>query len=519
MATDPRPLSTSLDALADVAGDLTSSLTTRDRYARLLRAVRRVLPCDAACLLALDGDELIPLAAHGLSHGALRKRYGCGQHPRLDAILASKQPIQFPENSRLPDPFDGELEADPKALHGIHACLGSALHDGDAVVGALTADALEPRAFDRVDPELLRLLAGLAGAALRTARLIETLETTVDRQAQDLRDRARDAVQSGFLGVSPAARQVIEESRLVAPTNMPVLITGETGVGKELVAAMLHAGSSVSDRPLVIVNCAALPESLAESELFGHLAGAFTGASRDRAGKFELADRATIFLDEIGELPLALQPKLLRVLQQGEVQRIGSDRSHRVDVRVIAATNRDLEKEIAAGRFRADLYHRLATFPITVPPLRARLDDLPILVDHLLVIHRRRIGCRTPVLRSDSLDLLKSYPWPGNVRELDNVLARAMLRAMSEQTSEAQLEIRPRHLSPSLEMQQRSKVPAPPEFATEGARTYAEHVESFQRHLITKAVSAHAGNWAKAAKSLGMHRANLHAVAKRLALK
>jgi len=307
--------------------------------------------------------------------------------------------------------------------------------------------------------------------------------------------------------------------RLVAPTNLPVLITGETGVGKELVAAMLHAGSPRADRPLVIVNCAALPESLAESELFGHLAGAFTGASRDRAGKFELADHGTIFLDEIGELPLQLQPKLLRTLQQGEVQRVGSDRSHRVDVRVIAATNRDLEKEIAEGRFRTDLYHRLATFPVRVPALRARLDDLSILVDHLLGIHRRRIGCSTPVFPLESLELLKKYAWPGNVRELDNVLARAVLRAMSEQVGQGPLEICPRHLLPDLEIRRGGRASTPKEAEVDPNRSYAEQVENFQRQLISQSVKAHQGNWAQAAKSLGMHRANLHTLGKRLGLK
>ena len=509
----------SLEALADVAGDLSSSLTTSDRYERLLQAVRRVLPCDAACLMVLEGDELVPLAAHGLLPEALKIRYRRGEHPRLDAILANDRPIQFPDDSSLPDPFDGNLNVDPRALHGIHACLGCALRDGNAVVGALTADALEPRAFDQLDPQLLRLLAGLAGAALRTARLIETLETTVNRQAQDLRDRARDAVRSGFLGVSPAARRVIEEVRLVAPTNLPVLITGETGVGKELIAAMLHAGSPRRERPLVIVNCAALPESLAESELFGHLAGAFTGASHDRAGKFELADRATIFLDEIGELPLQLQAKLLRVLQQGEVQRVGSDRNHRVDVRVLAATNRSLENEIAADRFRADLYHRLATYPIVVPPLRERLDDLSILADHLLVQHRRRIGCATPLLGADCLESLKGYRWPGNVRELDNVLARALLRAMHEQRGERQLEIHPRHLSPDLELGEGVTRRNDSTLAAESTLPFTEQVDDFQRRLIVKTVKGHDDNWAAAARSLGMHRANLHAVAKRLGLK
>ena len=511
----------SLEALADIAGDLSSSLATRDRYERLLQAVRRVVPCDAACLMALEGDELVPLAAHGLLPQAMRTRYSrAHHHPRLDAILANSEPVQFPDNSPLPDPFDGHMLVDPEALHGIHACLGCSLRDGDAVVGALTADALEPRAFDALDPQLLRLLAGLAGAALRTARLIETLETTVDRQAQDLRDRARDAYRSGFLGVSAAAQRVLEDVRLVAATDLPVLISGETGVGKELVAAMVHASSTRRERPLVVVNCAALPESLAESELFGHLAGAFTGASHERAGKFELADRATIFLDEIGELPTPLQPKLLRTLQQGEVQRVGSDRSHRVNVRVLAATNRNLEEEIAAGRFRADLYHRLATYPIVVPALRSRLEDLSILTDHLLSQHRRRIGCPTPVLGPSSLELLKQYPWPGNVRELDNVLARSILRAMGEQHDGKLLEIAPRHLAPDIESRPDLNAPARIEApAAADRRPLVEQLDEFQKQVILRAVKEQAGNWAAAGRSLGMHRANLHAIAKRLGLK
>jgi anaerobic nitric oxide reductase transcription regulator len=206
-------------------------------------------------------------------------------------------------------------------------------------------------------------------------------------------------------------------------------------------------------------------------------------------------------------------------LQQGEVQRVGSDRSHKVDVRVLAATNRDLEREIAANRFRADLYHRLATYPIVVPPLRARLEDLPILTDHLLSIHQRRIGCATPVLGADCLDLLRRYPWPGNVRELDNVLARAVLRAMSEQVGKLQLEIRPRHLSPDLQVRESSRIPSAPVAEIDLSRPFAEQVETFERRLILEAVEAQQGNWAAAARKLGMHRANLHAFAKRLGMK
>ena len=505
----------SLEILADVARDLTASLSARDRHERLLDAVRRAIPCDAACLMALEDHELVPLAAHGLAPRALELRYPRARHPRLDIVLQHTEPVRFPEDSPLPDPFDGLLLADPEGDHRVHACLGCALHDGEKAVGALVVDALSPHSFDDLNPELLRVLAAIAGAALRTARLIDQLETTVARQSQDLRDRAREARSRGFLGVSAAARRVGEDVALVAPTPLPVLIVGETGVGKDLVAAQVHASSARRDRPLVAVNCAALPRELAESELFGHLRGAFTGATAERAGKFELADQATLFLDEIGELPLALQPKLLRVLQQGEVQRVGSDRVLRVDVRVIAATNRDLAAEVAAGRFRADVYHRLAAYPLRVPPLRERLEDLPILADHLLHNQQRRMGTPEVVLGPEALETLRHYSWPGNVRELDNVLARAMLRALRDGATGSRLSIGPAHLSldldptiePSQAAEARSELPL------------SEQLDAFRRRVISETVTAHEGNWAAAARSLGLHRANLHALAKRLGLK
>lgn len=505
-----------LVVLADAARDLTASLSAPDRHQRLLQAVRRVVPCDAACLLGLEGDALVPLAGHGLLPAALARSYARAEHPRLDAVLRSPLPVRFPADSPLPDPFDGALLAAPGGDHRIHACLGCALYHEETPVGALVIDALAPDAFDGLDPELLRVLAGIAAAALRTARLIDALETTVARQSQDLRDRAREARSRGFLGVSAAARRVLDEVALVATTPFPVLIVGETGVGKELVAAQVHARSARRERPLVAVNCAALPQELAESELFGHARGAFTGATAERAGKFELADRATLFLDEIGELPLALQPKLLRVLQQGEVQRVGADRALRVDVRIVAATNRNLVAEVEAGRFRADLYHRLAAYPLVVPPLRERLEDLPILADHLLGLHQRRLGAQEAVLRTDGLELLHEYPWPGNVRELDNVLGRALLRAVRDSGQRGRVEIGAEHLRLDLPVVPASGVR--PSLPVIGG-PLAEQVDEFRRRRITEVVTAHGGNWAAAARSLGLHRANLHALAKRLGLK
>jgi transcriptional regulator with GAF, ATPase, and Fis domain len=216
---------------------------------------------------------------------------------------------------------------------------------------------------------------------------------------------------------------------LVAPTDSAVLILGESGTGKELVARELHRRSQRSDKPLIKVNCAAIPRELYESEFFGHLKGSFTGATRDRVGRFELADGGTLFLDEIGEIPLDLQAKLLRVLQEGELERIGEERTRKVDVRIVAATNRDLKAEAEAGRFRQDLYYRLSVFPLELPPLRKRPEDIPLLADHFLSLLARKFGRPKPRLTLANVQSLQMYSWPGNVRELQHVIERAVITA------------------------------------------------------------------------------------------
>jgi formate hydrogenlyase transcriptional activator len=229
------------------------------------------------------------------------------------------------------------------------------------------------------------------------------------------------------VGKSMALKRVLQEVDQVAGTNAPVLITGETGTGKELVARAIHRVSPRRERPLVTVNCAALAPTLVESELFGHEKGAFTGAGARRLGRFERADRGTILLDEVGELAPAVQAKLLRVLQMGEFERVGSSETVRVDVRVIAATNRDLEREVKRGRFRQDLYYRLCVFPIHVPPLRERREDIPLLVAYLVEKKGAVLGKRVERIPRQTMEVLTAYEWPGNVRELENVIERALI--------------------------------------------------------------------------------------------
>jgi len=230
-----------------------------------------------------------------------------------------------------------------------------------------------------------------------------------------------------IIGNSPALESVLEQVEQVAPTDSTVLIQGETGTGKELIARAIHNLSARCGRPFVRLNCAAIPFDLLESELFGHERGAFTGAIAQKIGRFELADKGTLFLDEVGDIPPGLQPKLLRVLQEQEFERLGSTRTHQVDVRLVAATNRNLPDMVKRNEFRSDLYYRLNVFPIPLPPLRARREDIPALVEHFVEIYGRRMGKQIDEISSETMSELGSYAWPGNIRELQNFIERSVI--------------------------------------------------------------------------------------------
>ena len=230
-----------------------------------------------------------------------------------------------------------------------------------------------------------------------------------------------------IIGSSPALESVLEQVELVAPTDSTVLVQGETGTGKELIARAIHNLSSRCGRPFIKLNCAAIPFDLLESELFGHEKGAFTGAIAQKIGRFELADKGTLFLDEVGDIPLALQPKLLRVLQEQEFERLGSGRTHQVDVRLVAATHRNLVEMVKRNEFRSDLYYRLNVFPVPLPPLRARREDIPALVEHFMEIYAHRMGRQIEQISPETMSELTSYSWPGNIRELQNFIERSVI--------------------------------------------------------------------------------------------
>lgn len=280
-----------------------------------------------------------------------------------------------------------------------------------------------------------RIFADHIGAAIVNARAfeeIQRLKVQLELQNSYLQEAVVEAKAFGDLvGQSAALRQIISQIDLVAPTEASVLILGATGTGKELVAHEIHRRSRRKDSPLVRVNCASIPQDLFESEFFGHVKGAFTGAIRDRAGRFETAEGGTLLLDEMGEVPLEMQSKLLRVLQEKRYERVGDDRTRQADVRIIAASNRDLKKAVAAGRFREDLYYRLNVFPIHVTTLKERKDDIPLLAKHFVELSVKELRCPKPRLTMAAVARLQNYDWPGNVRELRNVIERAVILARS----------------------------------------------------------------------------------------
>ena len=516
--------------ILEMALGLTEASDSVDRYRRLLGAMGRIIPFDGAALLRLDGEELVPVAVRGLSPDVMGRRYGLDEHPRLARACAAREPLLFPPDSALPDPFDGMLGMDDGADQSVHSCLACPLRSGGRLIGVMTADALRPGAFDGLDGELLSTVTAMAGAQMQTSLLMDALEEGVRRcslVARDLVQGARVRAGSRLVGVGPAMEKLREDIELVARTDFLVLVTGETGTGKELVARAVHAESARRDEPLLYVNCAALPEALAESELFGHTKGAFTGAVDDRPGKFEVAHGGTLFLDEVGELPLSIQAKLLRVLQEGEIQRVGSDRTFAVDVRIIAATNRKLEDEVAAGRMREDLYHRLMVYPLRVPPLRERREDLPVLVGAFCDRARRQLGLGAVRMREDALAVLAEHDWPGNVRELENLVSRAVLRASAGVVRGEAVIVGASHLggdwSAVREGSGRERKLGEGAASEDDGRFdklgMRDGVRAFQRALILRALAETEGNWAAAARRLDMDRGNLHHLARRLGLK
>ena len=326
-------------------------------------------------------------------------------------------------------------EPDWAGREGIEGFAGQPLLFHDELVGVLAVFLREKCVPGQMD--WLRLIADHLAVTITNARgfeEVEQLKRQLELENEYLRTEVQEAAAFGdIVGKSAALESILRQIELVAPTDSTVLITGESGVGKELIAREIHRRSNRAERPMIRVNCASVPRELFESEFFGHVRGAFTGATRDRVGRFALANHGTIFLDEIGEIPPDLQSKLLRVLQEGEYERLGDERSRKTDARVIAATNRDLRREVENRNFREDLFYRLTVFPVEVPPLRRRPEDIPALAAHFVKTLACKLNLPEPRLTRAQLMRLQAYDWPGNVRELQNAIERALITCRGKQ--------------------------------------------------------------------------------------
>ena len=431
MALTPEPLESALSGarMVDEVGDLlTLDQDPETLMARAFQRLANLVTFDlATVLLREEGDLVVRHASGPFPHpGLLGTRIKIHDNPRLVEAMTARQAHAYEEDEPGEDTFHGILDF-PEG----HSCLVAPLRSQGQVFGLMTLDATVCRQYPESVVRHVGTFASLLSLALKQAehlRLLAAREQDLQAEVRFLRDEQLQGLLAEPLRAeSPALRAVVDQLRQVAPTTATVLITGETGTGKEKVAQTLHHLSPRRERPFIKVNCGALPATLIESELFGHVKGAFTGASAARKGRFELADGGTLFLDEVGELPLDLQPRLLRVLQEGEIDPVGSEKPRKVDVRLIAATNRDLEAEVAAGRFRADLYYRLGVFPIHLPPLRERPEDVRALAETFLDRFARANKRASLRLSKAALARLEAYAWPGNVRELFNVLERAAI--------------------------------------------------------------------------------------------
>lgn len=505
--------------LVEVALDLASSLSNHDRFDRLLTSIRKAIRCDAVALLAFNDKVLEPLAIQGLAAETLGRRFRIQEHPRLEKICSSRHTLRFSADAPEPDPYDGLLLAHAGNLP-VHACMGLPLYSDEQLIGVVTLDSLTPDVFNQIPARTLDVISAMSAASLKTAFHISQLELAARHNQDVLQELTSEALSregGEMIGRSAAMEQLRAEVNLVANSDYTVLIQGETGVGKELVARNLHRLSNRNHQPLVHVNCASLPETLAEAELFGHTKGAFTGAEKYRAGKFQLANGGTLFLDEVGELPLSIQSKLLRALQSGEIQPVGQDQVERVNVRVIAATNRNLNQEVEQGHFRSDLFHRLSVYPITVPPLSEREEDVLLLAGYFLESTARKLRLRQLKLAPQSEQALMNYSWPGNARELEHLISRAALKARAEDpaASDKIIELQPRHLALEITTPQVIKK------ARAALAPYSLKLasENFQREKIIEALNAAQGNWTKAAELLTLDRSNLARIAKRLNIK
>jgi len=419
--------------LLEINNAIISNLTLEPLFHAIAQALRRVFPIGRSAIFLHDPEK--DVLRLFMLESSLPSRYfhvGLEMAPgdsHVGLVFRQQRPLLRRDlETERQYPMEDRAYED-----GVRSYIIVPLVARGQAIGTLAVASTTPNQYSEADAAFLREAANQVALAVENMKAYEeiaTLKARLERENVYLQEEIRrehDFVE--MVGNSPSLLAVFRKVEQVAPTDSTVLISGETGTGKELIAHAIHNRSGRKERPLVKVNCSAISAGLVESELFGHLKGAFTGAIERRTGRFELADGGTIFLDEVGELPVETQVKLLRVLQEGEFEPVGSSKTVRVNVRLIAATNRDLQEAVRAGRFRADLFYRLNVFPLQVPPLRERSSDIPQLATFFLSRFARRFGKQIEAVSQETMDRLVTYAWPGNIRELQNVIERAVVLA------------------------------------------------------------------------------------------
>jgi transcriptional regulator with GAF, ATPase, and Fis domain len=479
----------------------------------------RLEPADTIEAVVAATFELLPRATHvailvrsesdkdrfALAVSRTRKSAGAPREA-ADPVRASRAVLRrvLAERSAILTANAPEALSSESILGGqILSILAVPLWRGDDIIGLIQADNRHSTGmFNESELEVALLLAGQASLAIDNATLVQRLRVAEERARGEnvyLRRKEQRMQFDNIIGESPAMKAVLAQLERVIDTRATVCIEGETGTGKELIASAIHYQSQRRDKMFVAQNCAALPENLLESELFGHKRGAFTSADSDKKGLFEIADGGTLFLDEMGEMPLSLQAKLLRVLQEGTIRAVGATAEKQVDVRIICATNRDLAAEVEKNRFRQDLYYRLMVFPNKLPTLRERREDIPLLGGHFLKRYAEEYRVELPGFSQDALDALASYAWPGNIRELENEVQRIVIQAETGHWIEVT------DLSPRLRKIEGTVTRIAPKQGT-----LKEMMEQVERWLIAEALRDHGNNKTKTAATLGITREGLH---------
>jgi len=438
-----------LRLLLDVTNLLVANRNFRELFVAISVLLRKIIRHDYAALeLHSAGRDLLQVYALDLPGGKGLIRQGTTfsvEDSPAGQSFTTRQPLLvdnlFSQLTRFPSGFTRQL-----LQEGIRSGCWLPLINRDRVLGVLSVASKRESAFTRNDLELLTQVANQAAIAVDNAlafRQIAVLNRKLAQEKHYLESEIRTEYNfESIIGEHPVLKRILRQVETVAPTTSTVLILGETGTGKELIARAIHNLSGRRERTFVKLNCAAIPTGLLESELFGHEKGAFTGAISQKIGRLELANKGTLFLDEVGDIPLEVQPKILRALQEKEFERLGSARTIRVDVRLIAATNRDLSQMVASRQFRSDLFYRINVFPMQVPPLRERASDIPLLVNYFVHKHAAENGKHIDRVPAEAIDALLRWPWPGNIRELENFIERAVILSEGESLSLPLAELR-----------------------------------------------------------------------------